>query len=47
MLAEMLTATLAPQGRRWETSPAAAELEERVLEWLCQMVGLQEVARAL
>lgn len=26
----------------WQTSPAAAELEERVLEWLRQLLGLPE-----
>jgi aromatic-L-amino-acid decarboxylase len=34
LLAEMLTATLGAQCMIWETSPAAAELEERVLNWL-------------
>ncbi len=42
VLAEMLTATLAAQCMMWETSPAAAELEELVLDWLRQMVGLPE-----
>jgi len=40
LLAEMLTATLGVQGMIWETSPAAAELEEMVLNWLKQMIGL-------
>lgn len=40
VLAEMLTATLGQQAMIWETSPAAAELEERVMEWLKQMCGL-------
>ena len=34
VLAEMLTATLGAQCMSWETSPAATELEARVLEWL-------------
>ena len=34
VLGEMLTATLGAQCMIWETSPAAAELEERVLNWL-------------
>ena len=42
VLAEMLTATLAAQCMMWETSPAAAELEERVLDWLRQMISLPE-----
>lgn len=42
VLAEMLTATLAQQGMVWETSPAAAELEERMMQWLKQLCGLPE-----
>ncbi len=42
ILAEMLTATLGAQCMIWETSPAAAELEERVMQWLAQMIGLPE-----
>ncbi len=42
LLAEMLTATLGAQCMVWETSPAAAELEERVLDWLKQMTGIPE-----
>jgi aromatic-L-amino-acid decarboxylase len=34
ILAEILTAALGVQGMKWETSPAAAELEEQVLNWL-------------
>ena len=40
VLAEMLTATLAAQCMLWQTSPAATELETRVLDWLRQMIGL-------
>lgn len=40
LLAEMLTATLGVQGMIWETSPAAAELEERMMDWLKKMTGL-------
>ncbi len=40
LLAEMLTASLGVQGMVWETSPAAAELEEVVMNWLKQMTGL-------
>ena len=40
VLAEMLTATLAAQCMMWETSPAAAELEEKVMDWLKEMLGL-------
>ena len=42
ILAEMLTATLGTQCMIWETSPAAAELEEKVLNWLKIMIGIPE-----
>lgn len=42
ILAEMLTATLAAQCMLWQTSPAATELETRVLDWLRGMIGLPE-----
>lgn len=42
LLAEMLTATLGVQGMIWETSPAAAELEEMVLNWLKGLIGIPE-----
>jgi len=42
ILAEMLTAGMGAQCMIWETSPSAAELEERVLDWLRQMLGLPE-----
>ena len=42
ILAEMLTAGMGSQCMVWQTSPAAAELEEVVLEWLRQMLGLPE-----
>jgi len=40
ILAEMLTATLGAQCMSWVTSPAATELEERMMEWLRGMIGL-------
>jgi aromatic-L-amino-acid decarboxylase len=40
VLAEMLTSTLAAQCMIWETSPAAAELEEKVMNWLRDLIGL-------
>jgi aromatic-L-amino-acid/L-tryptophan decarboxylase len=40
ILAEMLTAALGAQCMVWETSPAAAELEEQVMEWLKKMLDL-------
>src|SRR5712692_10086654 len=42
ILAEMLTATLGLQCMMWQTSPSAAELEARVLDWLRQMLGLPD-----
>jgi len=40
ILAEFLTAGLGLQCMKWDTSPAAAELEERVMDWLRQMIAL-------
>jgi aromatic-L-amino-acid decarboxylase len=40
ILAEMLTSTLAAQCMIWETSPAAAELEQRVMNWLRDLISL-------
>jgi aromatic-L-amino-acid decarboxylase len=40
VLAEMLVDTLAVQCMIWQTSPAATELEGRVMEWLRKMIGL-------
>jgi aromatic-L-amino-acid decarboxylase len=42
VLAEMLTATLAAQCMIWQTSPAATEMEERVLRWIARLIGLPE-----
>jgi aromatic-L-amino-acid decarboxylase len=42
VLAEMLTATLGAQCMVWATSPAAAELEEQVMEWLKDMLSLPD-----
>ena len=38
--AEMLTAALGAQCMSWITSPSAAELEERMMQWLREMLGL-------
>ncbi len=40
VLAEMITSTLASQCMIWETSPAAAELEEKMMNWLRDLIGL-------
>jgi aromatic-L-amino-acid decarboxylase len=42
ILAEMLTATMGAQCMSWVTSPAATELEERVMQWTAKMMGLPE-----
>lgn len=42
ILGEMLTATLGAQCMIWDTSPAAAELEERVMNWLKTAFHLPE-----
>ena len=40
ILAEMIIATLGAQCMIWETSPAAAELEEKMMIWLRDLIGL-------
>jgi aromatic-L-amino-acid decarboxylase len=40
VLGEMITSALGTQCMIWETSPAAAELEEKVMDWLKKMMGL-------
>jgi aromatic-L-amino-acid decarboxylase len=40
LLAEMITAALGAQCMLWETSPAATELEERMMVWLRELIGL-------
>jgi aromatic-L-amino-acid decarboxylase len=42
VLGELLTAGLGAQCMVWQTSPAAAELEDVVLEWLRKMLGLPD-----
>jgi aromatic-L-amino-acid decarboxylase len=40
VLADLVCAGLGVQGMSWQTSPAATEVEEVVMDWLRQMVGL-------
>ena len=40
VLGEMATAAIGAQCMVWETSPAAAELEERMTEWMAAATGL-------
>jgi len=42
ILAELLAATLNVNAMLWRTSPAATELEELVLDWVAQLLGLPE-----
>ena len=42
ILAEMLTSTLGAQCMSWLTSPAATELEEKVMKWTAKMIGLPD-----
>ncbi len=40
ILGDLVSSGLGVQGMSWQTSPAATELEEVVMEWLRQMLGL-------
>ncbi len=40
ILGDLATAGIGAQGMSWQTSPAATEVEEVVMDWLRQMVGL-------
>jgi aromatic-L-amino-acid/L-tryptophan decarboxylase len=40
ILADVVASGLGSQGMSWETSPAATEVEEVVMDWLGQMLGL-------
>ncbi len=40
ILGELVTSAIGAQGMLWETSPAAAELEEKVCEWIKVASGL-------
>ncbi len=40
ILGEMLTSAMGAQGMSWATSPAATEVEQTVMDWLRQMLGL-------
>lgn len=42
LLAEMITSCLGAQCMIWETSPAAAELEEKMMNWLAGMIGIPQ-----
>ena len=42
MIAENLTAVMAAQCMLWQTSPAATEIETRMVDWMRQALGLPE-----
>ncbi|MBX2879570.1 MAG: aspartate aminotransferase family protein [Granulosicoccus sp.] len=42
MIAEQLAGTMAAQCMLWQTSPAATEMEVRMVDWLRQAVGLPD-----
>ncbi len=42
ILGELLSAALNVNGMLWRTSPSATELEEVIMDWLRQMVGLPD-----
>ena len=42
ILGELLTAAVNVNGMLWRTSPAATELEQLALDWLRQLIGLEE-----
>ena len=44
---EMLTAALNVNGMLWKTSPAATELEELVMDWLRDMLGLPKTFKGM
>ncbi len=43
MVAEHLTSVMAAQCMLWQTSPAATEMETRMVDWMCQALGLPAV----
>ncbi|MEZ5174644.1 MAG: pyridoxal-dependent decarboxylase [Acidimicrobiia bacterium] len=46
VLAEVVTSGLGVQGMLWSTSPAATEIESKVLDWLIDMMGLPDAWRS-
>ena len=40
VLGDLVSSGLGPQGMSWQTSPSATELEELVMDWLRQALGL-------
>lgn len=46
ILGELLSAGLGVQGMLWETSPAVTELEQHVLDWVVELLGLPAAWRS-
>lgn len=46
IMGDLLSSGLGVQGMIWATSPAATELETRILDWLAQMMALPESFRS-
>jgi len=46
VLGELLSAGLGVNGMLWATSPAATELETRMLDWMAELIGLPEPFRS-
>ncbi len=42
VLGDLVSSGLGPQGMSWQTSPAATEVEDVVMDWLRRMVGLPD-----
>ena len=42
VLADLVSSGLGPQCMSWQTSPAATEMEDVVMQWLRQMIGLPD-----
>lgn len=47
VLAEFVASIIAPQCMLWQTSPAATEMETKMLDWLRQGLGLPMAIRVL
>ncbi len=47
LMGEMITAAIGAQCMVWETSPAAAELEERMTEWMAAAAGLPDTFKGV
>ena len=47
MIAEQLVSAMAAQCMLWQTSPAATELEIRMVDWLRQAVGLSDAFKGV